>query len=127
MLARGCLMWITSAGSFIFARPCWLYLLDSVLASPLYGRGLLPILVFEHPRFDSARFKGITQMKHHVGIALLAVISLSTLAAQAPQGWKMRVDRSTEASDPDASGAIKFITMGSGFHATNPQAAVYWN
>jgi hypothetical protein len=22
---------------------------------------------------------------------------------------------------------IKFVTMGSGFHATNPQAAVYWN
>jgi hypothetical protein len=49
------------------------------------------------------------------------------LAAQAPQGWKMRVDRSTEASDPDAAGDIKFVTMGTGFHATNPQAAVYWN
>ena len=31
------------------------------------------------------------------------------------------------ASDPDAAGAIKFVTMGTGFHATNPQAAVYWN
>jgi len=39
----------------------------------------------------------------------------------------MRVDRSTAASDPDAPGDIKFVTMGSGFHATNPQAAVYWN
>jgi hypothetical protein len=39
----------------------------------------------------------------------------------------MRVDRSAAASDLDASGAIKFVTMGSGFHATNPQAAVYWN
>ena len=39
----------------------------------------------------------------------------------------MRADRSLSASDPDAAGAIKFVTMGSGFHATNPQAAVYWN
>ncbi len=39
----------------------------------------------------------------------------------------VRADRSTAASDPDAAGAIKFITMGTGFHATNPQAAVYWN
>jgi hypothetical protein len=31
------------------------------------------------------------------------------------------------ASDPDAPGDIKFVTSGSGFHATNPQAAVYWN
>ena len=26
-----------------------------------------------------------------------------------------------------ADGSIKFVTMGSGFLATNPQAAVYWN
>jgi hypothetical protein len=39
----------------------------------------------------------------------------------------MRVDRSAEVSDPDAPGDIKFVTMGTGFHATNPQAAVYWN
>src|SRR5438045_6776828 len=39
----------------------------------------------------------------------------------------MRVDRSTNAQDPDATGPIKFVTMGTGFHATNPQAAVYWN
>ena len=56
---------------------------------------------------------------------LLAVAPL--VAQQAPKGWKQRVDRSTSASDPDAAGAIKFVSMGSGFHATNPQAAVYWN
>lgn len=39
----------------------------------------------------------------------------------------MRVDRSQSASDPDASGNIKFVTEGAGFHCTNPQAAVYWN
>ena len=39
----------------------------------------------------------------------------------------MRVDRSTSASDPDGPGAIRFVTMNSGFHATNPQAAVFWH
>jgi len=66
-------------------------------------------------------------MKCHVQIALLAFAALAPLAAQAPAGWKVRADRSTAASDPDASGDIKFVTQGSGFHATNPQAAVYWN
>src|SRR5579864_651724 len=60
-------------------------------------------------------------------IAIAALFSQAALFAQAPKGWKMRVDRSAAASDPDASGAIKFVTMGKGFHATNPQAAVYWN
>ena len=60
-------------------------------------------------------------------VAIAAAFFAQGLFAQAPAGWKMRVDRSTSASDPDASGAIKFVTMGAGFHATNPQAAVYWN
>src|ERR1700730_18011594 len=66
-------------------------------------------------------------MKRHVHVAVLALVALAPLAAQSPKGWKMRVDRSTAASAPDAAGAIKFVTMGTGFHATNPQAAVYWN
>src|ERR1035437_2552657 len=66
-------------------------------------------------------------MNRHVDIAVLALIALAPLVAQAPQGWKMRVDKSTNASDPDAAGDIKFVAMGSGFHATNPQAAVFWN
>jgi hypothetical protein len=66
-------------------------------------------------------------MKRHVQIAMLALAAIAPLAAQSPKGWKVRVDRSTSASDPDAAGAISFVTHGSGFHATNPQAAVYWN
>ena len=60
-------------------------------------------------------------------IAMCALAASVSLVAQSPQGWKVRVDRSTNASDPDAAGNIKFVTMGTGFHATNPQAAVYWN
>src|SRR5437764_13108959 len=66
-------------------------------------------------------------MKRHIHIAVLALAAFAPLVAEAPKGWKLRVDRSTTASDPDAAGAISFVTMGSGFHATNPQAAVDWN
>jgi hypothetical protein len=60
-------------------------------------------------------------------VAVIALAALVPLVAQAPKGWKMRVDRSAAASDPDAQGTIKFVTQGAGFHATNPVAAVYWN
>jgi hypothetical protein len=71
--------------------------------------------------------QGEYQMKRYVPVAVLALVAIAPLAAQTPQGWKMRVDRSTASSDPDAPGDIKFVTNGAGFHATNPQAAVYWN
>jgi hypothetical protein len=66
-------------------------------------------------------------MTRHATLALLGLVAVAPLVAQSPAGWKMRVDRSTSASDPDAAGAIKFVTEGAGFHCTNPQAAVYWN
>ena len=66
-------------------------------------------------------------MKRHVCAALLAVLAVVPIVAQAPKGWMVRADRSVSASDPDGAGAIKFATMGTGFHATNPAAAVYWN
>jgi hypothetical protein len=59
--------------------------------------------------------------------ASVALVAAAPLLAQSPQGWKVRVDRSASASDPDAAGSVKFVTMGTGFHATNPQAATYWN
>jgi hypothetical protein len=66
-------------------------------------------------------------MKRHVSVAALALLVVVPLLAQTPKGWLMRVDRSTSASDPDAPGSIKFVTTNAGFHATNPQAAVFWN
>jgi hypothetical protein len=63
----------------------------------------------------------------HATFALLALAAIAPLIAQTPAGWKMRVDHSTSASDPDAAGDIKFVTQGAGFHCTNPSAAVYWN
>jgi len=66
-------------------------------------------------------------MRRYVSVAILALLAVMPLIAQTPQGWMLRVDRSTSASDPDAAGAIQFVTKGTGFQATNPQAAVFWN
>jgi len=69
-------------------------------------------------------------MKRPVFVPVIAALTIAAslpLLAQAPKGWKMRADRSTSAEDPDASGSIKFMAMGSGFHAITPQAAVFWN
>ena len=66
-------------------------------------------------------------MKHFVGLVLGALLAIAPAFAQAPQGWKMHGDHSSDASDPDAPGANKFTVSGSGFHAINPMAAVYWN
>jgi hypothetical protein len=66
-------------------------------------------------------------MKRHVSVAAIALLAVVPLVAQAPKGWRLRADRSTSASDPDAAGAIRFVAAGPGFHATTPQAAVFWN
>ena len=58
-------------------------------------------------------------------ITAAATLMAIAVSAQTPTGWKQRLDRSTSASDPDAAGAVKFVTMGNGFHATNPAAAVF--
>ena len=67
-------------------------------------------------------------MKRYVSILVVLFAAAATAVwAQSPKGWKVRADRSTSATDPDASGSIKFTQEGNGFHAVNPQAAVYWN
>ena len=66
-------------------------------------------------------------MKRYAAIAALVLFAVAPLVSQAPKGWMVRADRSTSATDPDGAGTIKFVTMGTGFHATNPAAAVYWN
>ena len=66
-------------------------------------------------------------MKRYAAIAALVLFAVTTLVSQAPKGWMVRADRSASASDPDGAGTIKFVTMGTGFNATNPAAAVFWN
>ena len=66
-------------------------------------------------------------MKHRIAVAAILLLAATPLFAQTPKGWMVRADHSSEASDPDAAGPIKFVTSGSGFRATNPMAGVYWN
>jgi hypothetical protein len=57
-------------------------------------------------------------------VALSAAVSLS---AQTPQGWKVRVDRSTSASDPDNTPNLVFKAMGKGLHVKGGPAGTFWN
>jgi hypothetical protein len=66
-------------------------------------------------------------MKRFLMICSLAALAAAPLLAQAPAGWKERIDRSQSAQDPDGPGPVKFMAMGNAFHFTNPQAAVFWN
>jgi hypothetical protein len=49
------------------------------------------------------------------------------LVAQAPEGWRVRVDRSANASDPDDVPDLTVVTMGKGFRATGGPAGTFWN
>jgi hypothetical protein len=51
---------------------------------------------------------------------------VAPLGAQAPDGWMVRVDRSTNADDPDDNPKVKFVSMGKGFHITSGPAGTYW-
>ncbi len=66
-------------------------------------------------------------MKRFMFIALLVALAGAPIFAQAPAGWQVRADRSTNATDPDGAGDIKFTTIPGGFKANNPTAAIYWN
>ena len=67
-------------------------------------------------------------MPRYSFILLAALMSLvAPLAAQAPAGWQVRVDRSQNASDPDNVPDLKVMTMGKGFHVTGGPAGVFWN
>jgi hypothetical protein len=65
-------------------------------------------------------------MSPRVSALVLACVLAAPLAAQAPAGWKMRLDRSTNAADPDSTPDVKFVTMGQGFHVTTGPAVVLW-
>lgn len=62
-------------------------------------------------------------------IPLLALIVAlgAPLAAQAPEGLKVRIDRSTNAQDPDDSPDIKVMAMGKGFHVVGGPAGTFWD
>ena len=58
--------------------------------------------------------------------ALIAVLA-APLAAQAPDGLQVRIDRSTDAKDPDNVPDIKVAAMGKGFHVVGGPAGTFWD
>ena len=67
-------------------------------------------------------------MKRYLALAVATVaIATATLSAQSTAGWKQRIDASTDASDPDPAGEVKFTAIPGGFQTSNPKAAVFYN
>jgi hypothetical protein len=67
-------------------------------------------------------------MKRYLALALATVtIASATVTAQGVAGWKVRVDASTDATDPDPAGEVKFTAIPGGFQTSNPKAAVFFN
>jgi hypothetical protein len=60
-------------------------------------------------------------------VAASIALLVAPLVAQAPEGWRVRVDRSQSAQDPDDTPQLKFMTMGKGFHVTGGPAGTFWN
>jgi hypothetical protein len=59
-------------------------------------------------------------------LAFVIAVAAAPLAAQAPPGWKVRVDRSENAQDPDDTPNLQFMTMGAGIHVTGGPAGTFW-
>jgi hypothetical protein len=66
-------------------------------------------------------------MFRRASLIALTLAVATPILAQAPAGWQVRVDRSTNAADPDDVPDVKFTSMGRGFHVTTGPAAVVWN
>ncbi len=58
---------------------------------------------------------------------LLIVGLVVSVSAQVPQGWKMRVDQSQDAEDPDDRPDLMFMAMNGGYHVKGGPAGVFWN
>jgi hypothetical protein len=62
-----------------------------------------------------------------IAIVSVVVVGLVPLAAQAPPGWQVRTDRSTNAQDPDNTPNLKVAAVGKGFRVTGGPAGTFWN
>ena len=59
-------------------------------------------------------------------VVLMAAL-VAPVAAQNPAGWKVHIDRSQNAQDPDNKSGVMFMSMGKGFHVSGGPAGTYWN
>jgi hypothetical protein len=84
-------------------------------------------IIVGRPLFEATVLpKELITMNRVAYVSAIALVAALPLQAQTPKDWKLRIDRSTSASDPDAAGAIQFTQQGSTLHAVTPQAAVFW-
>ena len=66
-------------------------------------------------------------MLRRIPVFALMLALTATLGAQAPDGLMVRVDRSTNASDPDNTPELKVMAMGKGFHVIGGPAGTFWD
>ena len=59
-------------------------------------------------------------------VVLMASL-VAPIAAQTPAGWKVHIDRSQNAQDPDDKSGVTFMSMGKGFHVSGGPAGTYWH
>lgn len=59
--------------------------------------------------------------------ALFALLVAVPLSAQAPSGWELRVDRSTNPSDPDDVPEVTVSSVPNGFEVYTGPAVTMWN
>lgn len=59
--------------------------------------------------------------------AVLAFLVALPVAAQAPAGWQMRVDASTDVSDPDDVPEVTVTSVANGFEVRTGPAVTLWN
>lgn len=66
-------------------------------------------------------------MLRRLSMTALALLVAVPLSAQMPDGMRMRVDRSTDASDPDDVPEVTVTSAANGIQVTTGPAVVLWN
>lgn len=66
-------------------------------------------------------------MMSRISMAVFALLVAVPLSAQAPQGWEMRVDRSTNPSDPDDVPDVTVTAIDGGFEVYTGPAVTMWS
>ena len=66
-------------------------------------------------------------MTRRISLAALILLFAAPLAAQAPPGLELRLDRSTNAEDPDDVPNVTVTTSGDGFQIGTGPAVTAWN
>lgn len=66
-------------------------------------------------------------MIRRLSMAAVALLVAAPLAAQAPAGWEMRVDRSTNPQDPDDVPEVTVTSLDDGFEVHTGPAVTLWN